>query len=230
MGDQLRVQQDVSFYEIRTEGERVFRALQDNHPALYPLMPNYQRALELRREAQMNRDATVITVAISVFRHSQGVWPVSIDDALTSIEPKPLCRDYYGYDFVYRIVDDTPLLYAVGPNGIDNGGRGLRYESKSKARSEGAADDVLFLVPPGWSKDGLSGSDGTSSRKTGPVKNIGFGLQTARQTAVPSSLQVNYGAETEKALAHFNKLLIFWKNADTALPEVADARERVASL
>jgi len=157
--DQLRVQQNASFREIRTEGDRVFGELQDNHPALFPLMPNYQRALELLREAQMNRDATVITVAISVFRHSQGVWPESIDDALTLIGPEPFCRDYYGHDFIYRIVDDAPLLYAVGPNEIDNAGRGRRYESKSEARIEGAADDVLFLAPPGWSEDGLSESD-----------------------------------------------------------------------
>ncbi len=157
--DRLRVQQNASFREIRAEGDRVMRELQDNHPALDPLMPNFTRALELLREAQMNRDAMVIAVAISVFRHSQGVWPESIDDALTLFEPEPYCRNYYGHDFVYRIVNDEPLLYAVGSDRVDNGGRGFRFESRREARSEGAADDVLFVVPPGWSEDGLSGSD-----------------------------------------------------------------------
>lgn len=161
LSDRLRVQQDATFREIRAEGDLVEKQLL-GHPALGPMMPNYTIALESLREARMNRDATVIAVAISVFRHSQGMWPESIDDALASFEPQPFYRDYYGHDFVYRIVDDTPLLYAVGPNGIDNGGRGRRFESKSEARSEGASDDVLFLVPSGWSEDELSRSDADS--------------------------------------------------------------------
>jgi hypothetical protein len=160
--DRLRVQQDASFREIRTQGDQVMREFQEDHPALDPMMPNLTRALEIRREAQLNRDATVIAVAISAFRYSQGAWPESIDDALTAIEPEPLGRDYYGRDFVYRIVDDAPLLYVIGSNRGDDGGRGFRYESRREARSEGAADDVLFLVPSGWSEDGLSESDADS--------------------------------------------------------------------
>lgn len=146
--DRLRVQQDVTFREIRAEGDRVEKRLQDDHPALNPLMPNLTRAIELRREAQMNRDATVIAVAIGVFRHSNGGWPESIHDALASFELEPYYRNYYGHDFIYKIVDAAPLLYVVGPNGVDEGGRGRRFEDKGEPSDTG--DDVLFLAPPGW--------------------------------------------------------------------------------
>jgi hypothetical protein len=140
-------QEHATFREIRTEGERVARDVIEAHPVLDPLLPNFTRALELRREAQMNWDATVIAVAIATFRDSTGQWPESIDAALASFDVKPICRSYYGHDFVYRIEDDAPLLYTVGPNETDDGGHGLRYEVWSKDEVEPGRDDVLFLVP-----------------------------------------------------------------------------------
>ncbi len=140
----VRTQPSTSFLEIRSEGERLHKQVQKEHPALIPLIPDFTHALVLRREAQMNWDATVIAVAICSYRSSNARWPETIDQALSSFEPKPLYRDYYGHDFVYRIVDSAPLLYAVGPNGIDDGGRGRRY--RSSADTEATGDDVLFLA------------------------------------------------------------------------------------
>ena len=142
---QLHVTQDTSFRKIKDYSERL-RIIKESHPALSVMMPDFTRALELRRETQMNRDATVITVAIWSFQQSTGWWPESIDDALASFDLKPYFRNYYGQDFVYKIVHDMPLLYVIGPNGIDDGGRGRRFGSKANTRNKGAADDVLFLV------------------------------------------------------------------------------------
>ena len=36
--------------------------------------------------------------------------------------------------------------------------------------------------------------------------------------------------QDDKALQHYRKFLTFWKDADPGLPEVADARERVAEF
>jgi hypothetical protein len=142
--DRLRYQKDATLDEIKAEGERIEKQMQEKYQVLVPLTPRFTRALEVRREAQMNRDATVIAAAIYSFRYFNNRWPETIDDALTSFEPKPICRDYYGHGFVYRIVENAPLLYAVGPNGVDDGGRGSRYESD--ADTNAAGDDVLFLV------------------------------------------------------------------------------------
>jgi hypothetical protein len=34
----------------------------------------------------------------------------------------------------------------------------------------------------------------------------------------------------DRAIGHYEKFFIMWKDADPGLPEVADARERVAGL
>lgn len=145
MCDRLRTSANKSFREIKDEGDRVYKQIEENHPVLMPLVPNFTYALVVRREAQMNWDATVIAAAILSWRSSIGKWPNSIDEALSSFDLKPFCRDYYGSDFVYRIVDDAPLLYTVGPNGIDDGGQGSRFKSRNDAGVIG--DDVLFLSP-----------------------------------------------------------------------------------
>jgi len=134
---------DATLAEIKAEGEKMDQLLA-GHPAIAPLMPNFTRAMELRRLAQMNRDAMVIAVAICAYLEEKGVWPTSIDEALASSGPQPRERSYFGSDFVYRVLDDRPLLYAVGPNGIDDAGRGHLYEANEKSDANG--DDLLFLA------------------------------------------------------------------------------------
>jgi tRNA A-37 threonylcarbamoyl transferase component Bud32 len=134
---------NATLAEIKAEGERMDQLLAD-YPALTPLMPNFTRAMELRRLAQMNRDATVIAVAICAHQEEKGVWPTSIDEALVSSGPQPRERGYFGSDFVYRVLDGRPLLYAVGPNGVDDAGRGHLYEADEK--NDAIGDDVLFLA------------------------------------------------------------------------------------
>jgi hypothetical protein len=96
----------------------------------------------------MNRDATVIAVAIHAFRNANGRWPGSIDEALESSPQKPLSRSYYGRGFVYRIEAGEPLLYTVGPNGVDDGGRGRPFRVEVDREVRG--DDVLFLPTSSW--------------------------------------------------------------------------------
>jgi hypothetical protein len=123
-----------------------------SHPALRPLLPSFTRAVELRREGSMNRDATVVAVAIFAFRDARGRWPGSIDEALASFPVSPYSRACYGHDFVLRIVEGAPLLYAVGPNGIDDAGRGRPFESGVEPNAAG--DDVLFLPAHGSARRG----------------------------------------------------------------------------
>ena len=149
--DLLRSPEAGSFDEVESRSRQVEQSFA-SHPALGPLLPSFTRVLELRREGHMNRDATVIAVAIYAFRDAHGRWPQSIDEALASFPVSPYCRTYYGHDFVLRIVDGAPWLYAVGPNGIDDAGRGRPFESGIERNA--ASDDVLFLPPHGSTSRG----------------------------------------------------------------------------
>jgi tRNA A-37 threonylcarbamoyl transferase component Bud32 len=142
--DLLRLPDDGSGQEIDA-ARRLASKAAVAHPALSAFAPDFSRAVEQRRRCRMNRDATVIAMAIHTFQDAHGRWPMSLDEALANGVDPPVSREYYDRDFVYRIVEGRPLLYAVGPNGVDDGGRGRPYEAQEEAGAAG--DDVLFLAP-----------------------------------------------------------------------------------
>jgi hypothetical protein len=142
--DVLRTHRDATFQELKVKSEQIEQSIK-SHPALTWLIPDFINALRIRLTAKMNRDATVIATAIYAFRDGYGRWPKSLDEALGPFPKKPYCRTYYGHDFIYRIVNDGPLLYTVGPNGIDDSAQGRRFELGLVKDVVG--DDVLFLVP-----------------------------------------------------------------------------------
>jgi len=145
--DVLQTHKNATFQEIKAKGEQINQSIQ-SHPVLAWLLPNLAGALEVRLKGQMNRDAAVMTAAIYAFRDTNGRWPKSLDEALARFPIKPSDRNYYGQDFIFRIVDSQPMLYAVGLNGFDDAGQGRRFELG--VEDQGGSDDVLFLLPAIW--------------------------------------------------------------------------------
>jgi|GEM_PF-2627397 len=87
------------------------------------LMPNLGNAIVSWARTQRQRDATMITAALAVYSSRHGVWPADLDSAQAEFSARPMRRDYFGHDFVYRVSDSgAPSLYLVGPNGVDDGG------------------------------------------------------------------------------------------------------------
>lgn len=91
----------------------------------------------------MNRDASIVTAAICSYRCAHCRWPDSLDQALASFEVKPVAMSYYDHGFIYRLEQGQPLLYVVGADFIDDGGR-RRYE---RTVNTDPYDDV-FIMPP----------------------------------------------------------------------------------
>lgn len=95
------------------------------------------------RRAQMNRDASILTAAICAYRCAHGRWPDSLDQALASFEVKPVAMSYYGHGFIYRLEQGHPLLYVVGADFTDDGGRSWYEQTVYTDR-----DDDVFIMPP----------------------------------------------------------------------------------
>lgn len=93
--------------------------------------------LFLRTEAE--RRATVLLLALHNQRNRNGDWPATLDD----IKPA-WCRTdpFSGRDFVYELRDGSPVLYCVGFDGEDNGGR---HDARYSQRQPGS-DFVFFPV------------------------------------------------------------------------------------
>jgi len=97
-------------------------------------------------QLQAEIEGTILSAAICEYRVANGHWPVSLNDVLPDTAPKMSRTEYYGSPFIYRIVDDWPLLYYVGDDGKDNGGRPRLGGDHWKFKDY----DGILLAPPGW--------------------------------------------------------------------------------
>jgi hypothetical protein len=97
-----------------------------NHVVLRAFVPdcarNPGRAHVLVARTEAWRRATQLLYALHCDHARTGHWPAKLSD-LRSM-PR-LCRTdpFSGKDFVYHVTIDGPLLYSVGMNGKDDGGK-----------------------------------------------------------------------------------------------------------
>jgi hypothetical protein len=69
---------------------------------------------------QLTSDSLMsLSVDLTVHRFDKGAYPASLA-GLGQAAPK----DGWGRDFVYKLKDDAYELYSLGPNGVDDGGKG----------------------------------------------------------------------------------------------------------
>jgi len=87
-----------------------------------------------------------ISLAIRLYEHDHGSWPEALDELVPEYLP---AEPFDPFDaemrpFQYRPHGEPPILYSVGPNGVDDGGTPPR----SRSRDDG---DIMFYL------DGLPG-------------------------------------------------------------------------
>jgi hypothetical protein len=105
------------------------------HPAICVLMPDFWRAIQLHHRSVALRSAARIILHMHAFKAEHGRWPKDLKEtgAPSSFRQDP----FSGQDFVYRLKDGEPLLYSVGENGTDDGGKpatdGKRWSSTGDA-------------------------------------------------------------------------------------------------
>ena len=113
------------------------------------------RVYEIVVRKTASRRAAVVMVALSAYRHDHGRHPLSLD-ALRErgyLETIPL-DPFVARPLRYRQEDHQFILYSVGPNGIDDGGKRQTNQamaddlSYSRPRREPWAEPVLEEVAP----------------------------------------------------------------------------------
>jgi hypothetical protein len=90
---------------------------------LYVLLPALERAQVVHREACERRDLTMLALALAIFKADKGSYPknlVELEPAYVKKVPKDL---FGGNDLIYRLGDDGYLLYSIGSDLKDDGGK-----------------------------------------------------------------------------------------------------------
>ena len=118
------------------------------------LEPSWKHVYTTEERMATRRDLAVLAFALAAFRYEHHAYPKELRELL------PDCIDaipkdcFNGADLHYEARGDGYLLYSVGPNGKDEGGRnhleGRNYNSPdddSATAEEKAADDIAIRTP-----------------------------------------------------------------------------------
>jgi len=89
-------------------------------------------------------DGTILAAAVCQYRAMFEQWPPSLDVVPADTMSRMTRDEHFGSTFLYRLVDGWPLLYHVGEDGRDDGG-------KPRIAGVKEGSDGILLAPPKWS-------------------------------------------------------------------------------
>ena len=92
-------------------------------PIVSRLLPDVTGAALIYRKGRAHRNASRIILNLHAYRAEHGTWPKTLLDALRAESPAVRSDPFSGADFGYRLRDGEPVVYSVGINGRDDGGR-----------------------------------------------------------------------------------------------------------
>jgi hypothetical protein len=137
--------------QIRAEGidieEETMKIIEDN-VLLAILTPAFGRACELGHRNRTTVQATITTIALLRYRADKGSYPEDLRQLITAGYLRQLPLDLYtDKPLVYRKTDDSFILYSLGDNFEDDGGKvGTDRQGRPRLWARDA-DAVFWPVP-----------------------------------------------------------------------------------
>ncbi|MGE3313800.1 MAG: hypothetical protein AB7O26_01705 [Planctomycetaceae bacterium] len=93
------------------------------------------------------RDAALTVIALELHHRRTNQWPAKLEELVPRLLPSLPVDQFDGKPLRYRIDNDKPLLYSIGTNRIDDGGKVLAPLQPDQKTVDG--DMVLFPTVPG---------------------------------------------------------------------------------
>jgi hypothetical protein len=128
--------------------------LLDSRKAIGPL-PDYRRVQEIVERSLGRRHGLSAAIALEVFRREHGKYPETLSDLTPQLLPEVPADRITGAPVRFRIVDSRTLVYSVGADRKDDGGRPARVRNSKEesylAESQSAAvwDSTPDSIPDG---------------------------------------------------------------------------------
>jgi len=107
------------------------------------LMPALSRSVTRAEQTRARMQATALAVAALRFRNRTGRWPETPGEIAGLVDTVPQ-DPFTGGPFVFNVRDDGLLVYSVGENVFDDGGRPYLIPTPERERSQ--YDDVGFRI------------------------------------------------------------------------------------
>ncbi|QDV89436.1 hypothetical protein RAS2_05040 [Phycisphaerae bacterium RAS2] len=124
------------------------------------LFPAMSRVGYLYEIATLRRDATLTAIAIELFHRRTGSYPAGLRDLTPAFLPAVPLDRYDGRALKYRLINGRPLLYSVGADRDDDGGRLPKDSKKGRANIDAREWIPLEVVHTGSPSAGWRIPDG----------------------------------------------------------------------
>lgn len=132
------------------------------------IVPAYSRAFTTAENLNQQRDATAASLEVARYRAKYGEWPGSLDDLVPEfLDAVPVDR-FSGDPLRYRVLARGPVLYSVGMDRDDDGGRSaeraMSWVPSDLVESRVAEDPAAF--DGDWvffGKEAQPGADGDTA-------------------------------------------------------------------
>jgi hypothetical protein len=98
--------------------------------------------------ARMQRDATLVAIALELYRREKGEWPTKLDQLCPDLLPAVPLDRFDGKPMKYRLLESGPVVYSVGRNKVDDN---AQWPTELKPGPECADGD--WRLWPTWDGD-----------------------------------------------------------------------------
>lgn len=95
----------------------------ERYPTIFLLMPALGRAASSAHRFSQTRDATLTAIALELHHRRAGSYPATLDALVPSLLPSMPLDMFDGAPLKYTLRDGRPLLYSIGTDRKDDGGR-----------------------------------------------------------------------------------------------------------
>lgn len=110
-----------AFADVETRSIRAFR-----YWPVRMALPALMRAQATAEQTTQVRDATLVAIALELFRRREGRYPESLDELVPAFLPAVPPDRHTGKPLNYAVREGKPILYSVGVNLADDGGAPAR--------------------------------------------------------------------------------------------------------
>ncbi len=133
--------------EINAIWEKRLAAIEESYWLMVKMIaPSHSRIQAQGENARARMQAAALSVAALRFYRREGRWPDDLDVLTPDYIMEMPSDPFSGRPFIYRILDDGIIIYSVGTNGIDDGGRPHLMATSEQERRDCDYDDVGFRL------------------------------------------------------------------------------------
>jgi len=162
---------DWSPFARRVDELRSSSVLSTRYLPVLVLMPALQRTQVQVERSLGARDGLQVAIALEIFRRRSGRYPATLDALTPNLLPTVPADRITGGPLAYKLVDGRPLVYSVGVDRDDDGGR-VAVDGQGRKSNVAAADwppprkaaDGDWLLFPAYRAEEPADTEGDESR------------------------------------------------------------------